>query len=167
MANGSGSSINVVEKFQALSMGEKIILIAGPVLFIISFLPWYHASFGSVEVAGQTFSSGGSISRSGWQSPGAIWSIFAMLIGLAMSGVIIVKSLAKEGTLPDNISGISWPKIMLGAAGVAALFIVIKLISESSHLGFGFFLGIIAVGALVAGAALMYRDEMSGSSPQG
>ena len=74
-----------IEKFKALSIGGKIILVAGVVLFIDGFLPWYSVSLGPL----------GSFTRSGWQSPGAIWSILAILIGLAMSGVIAVKNLAK------------------------------------------------------------------------
>ena len=141
----------MVDKFKALGLGEKIILVAALVLLIDSFLPWYSVDLGPF----------GSFNRSGWQSPGAILSIFAVLIGLAMAGVILVKNLAKEGTLPPNVGGITWPKIQLGAGGVAALFIVIKLLNESSQLAFGFFLGIICVAALAAGGVLMYRDEMA------
>lgn len=146
----------MVDKFKALGLGEKIILVAALVLLIDSFLPWYSVNIGSI--AGVDL---GSVHRNGWESPGGLWSILAVLIGLAMAGVILVKNLAKEGTLPDNISGITWPKIYLGAGAAAALFIVIKIINESSHLGFGFFVGIICVAGLAAGGVLMYRDEMA------
>ncbi len=151
----------MVDKFKALGLGEKIILVAALVLFIDGFLPWYSVDLGPF----------GSFNRSGWQSPGAILSIFAVLIGLAMAGVILVKNLAKEGTIPANVGGITWPKIYLGAGGVAALFVVIKLLNHSGNLSFGFFLGIICVAALAAGGFLMYKDEMaaggSGSSGTG
>lgn len=143
-----------VDKFKGLSLGEKIILIAAVVLFIDGFLPWYSVdlgSFGGVDL--------GSVSRNGWQSPGAMWSILAVLIGLAMAGVIAVKNLAKEGTIPDNISGITWPKIHLGAGAAAALFVLIKLLNHSGNMSFGFFLGIICVAALVVAGALMFREE--------
>ncbi len=145
-----------VDKFKGLSLGEKIIPIAALVLFIAGFLPWYSVNLGSV--GGVDF---GSVHRSGWQSPGAMWSILAILIGLAMAGVVLVKAFAKEGTLPDNVGGITWPRIHLGAAGVAALFIIIKLLDESSNMGFGFFLGIICVAALVVAGALMFREEQA------
>lgn len=149
------SSNDFVEKFKGLGVGAQIIVIAGIILFIVGFLPWYSVDLGPF----------GSVDRNGWESPGAFWSMLAILIGLAMGGLIVARALTAPGTIPDNISGFTWPKILLGAAGVAALFIVIKLINESSHLAFGFYLGILCVAALCAGAYLMYQDEQKGSAP--
>jgi hypothetical protein len=148
------SSNDIVEKFKALGLGGQIIVVAAIVLFIDGFLPWYSVDLGPF----------GSVDRSGWESPGAIWSIFAVLIGLAMGGLIVARALMTPGTIPDNVSGFTWPKILLGAAGVAALFVVIKLINESSYLAFGFYIGIICVAALVAGAFLMFQEEQKGTA---
>jgi hypothetical protein len=49
-----------------------------------------------------------------------------------------------------------------GLAGLAVLCIIIKLINESSHLGFGFFIGIICVAAIAAGAGLLFQAEREG-----
>src|SRR3989304_6287125 len=57
----------LLERFQALSIGEKIIIIAGLVLLIDGFLPWYSVS---AEFAGVKVSA----SANGWESPGALWS---------------------------------------------------------------------------------------------
>src|SRR3990170_1815574 len=95
-----------LEKFMALGIGEKIIVIAGLILFIDGFLPWYDVDLGIV-----------SVTRSGWESPGGIWSILAILLGIAMSGVIAVKALT-EGGIPDNVGGVTWPKILLAVGGV-------------------------------------------------
>ena len=141
----------LLEKFMSLSIGEKIIIIAGVVLFIDGFLPWYSIDLGPF----------GSFTRSGWQSPGAFWSMLAILIGIAMSGVVAVK-ISTEGVIPENVGGFSWPKIFLGGGVATAVLILIKLLNESSHLGFGFFIGIICVVALAAGGFLMYREEMAG-----
>jgi hypothetical protein len=136
-----------IEKFNALSLGEKIIIPAGAVLFICGFLPWYSVDLGVV-----------SVSRNGWESPGAIWSILAILVGLGMAGVVVVKNL---GTMevPDNVGGFTWPKIYLGAGLAALLFLLIKLANESSYLGFAFYLGIIAAAALAVAGFLMFREE--------
>ncbi|MCH7484387.1 MAG: TfoX/Sxy family protein, partial [Chloroflexi bacterium] len=69
-----------------MGLGEKIILVAGPLLFIDSFLRWYNFSFEGLGISL-------SVSRSGWQSPGAIWSILAVLIGLVMFGLIAADTL--------------------------------------------------------------------------
>ena len=140
-----------LEKFMALGVGEKIIVIAGLVLFIDGFLPWYDVDLGPF----------GSVTRNAWESPGAIWSMLALLIGIAMSGVIAVKALT-EGVIPDNVGGVTWPKILLGGGVAAALLVLIKLLNESSYMGFGFYIGIICAAALAVGGALLYREEMAG-----
>lgn len=144
----------MIEKFNALSLGEKIIVIAAVALFIIGFLPWYHAG-GRVEVGGVTVADI-SVNRNAWQSPGAIWSMLAVIIGLAMAAVILARQMAAAGTLPDQVGGLSWPQIFLGGSVVAAVCVLIKLLNHSGDLGLGFFLGIIAVAALVVGGYLVY-----------
>jgi hypothetical protein len=137
-----------IEKFNALSLGEKIILPAGVVLFIVGFLPWYSVDLG-------TF---GTYSRNGWESPGAFWSIMAILIGLAMAAVVVVKNLGTVA-VPDNVGGVTWPKIHLGAGVAALVLVLIKFLNENSSMGFAFYLGIIAAAALAAGGFLMFREE--------
>ncbi len=145
----------LIERLKALSVGEKIIIIAGVILFIDGFLPWYSVSLGPL----------GSVTRSGWQSPGAIWSILAVFIGLAMAGVVVLKGLT-EVEIPDNVGGASWPKILLGGGVAALAFVLIKLLNESSFLGFAFYLGIITAGALAVAGFLMFREE-SATGPAG
>ncbi len=145
-------SINIQESFQKMPLGEKIILIASPLLLIDSFLPWYHVSFGVL----------GSVSRSGWQSPGAIWSILAMLCGLVMGGIVIASRFTSM-KMPELPAGVTWARVHLGLAVAAAIFILLKIVDESSHMSFGFFLGIILVAALVAGAGLLFQAERGGT----
>lgn len=146
----------LMERFKLLSIGEKIIIIAAVVLFIDGFLPWYSVDLGPF----------GSVTRNGWESPGAIWSILAILIALGMAGVVVLKGLA-EVDIPENVGGLSWPRILLGGGVAALLFLLVKLLNESSHMGFAFYLGIIAAVALAAAGALMYRQEMaSGGGPE-
>src|SRR3990172_3491688 len=143
----------LLERFNALSIGEKIIVIAGLVLLIDGFLPWYSVSIGPY-----------SASASGWESPGAIWSMLAVLIGLAMAAVVVLNGLT-DVEIPDNVGGQSWPRILLGGGVAALVLVVIKFLNESSNLGFGFYLGIIAAGALPAGGFLMFREESAAGPP--
>ncbi len=138
----------IVEKFMALGVGEKIILIAGVVLLIDGFLPWYSIDLGQF----------GTFTRNGWESPGAIWSVLAIFIGLAMGTAVVLKGLT-EVEIPENVGGLSWPRILLGGGVAALVLVVIKFLNESSNLGFGFYLGIIAAAALAAGGLLMFREE--------
>jgi hypothetical protein len=154
-------SINIQERFKQMSLGEKIILIAAPLLLIDSFLPWYHVSVDFGFGLGST-----SINRSGWQSPGALWSILAVLAAIVMFAQI---ALARFTTvqMPALPQGLTWPRVHAGLAGFAVLCILIKLVNESSHLGFGFFIGIILVAALAVGAGLMFQAERQGAMDGG
>lgn len=142
---------DIMEKFKALALGEKVILVAALVLFIDGFLNWYSVS---IEFGG--FSA--SASASGWDAPGAIWSVLAILVGLAMAAVIVVKALS-PGTIPDNISGFTWPKILLGAGAATCVLVLIKFLNHSGDLAYGFFIGIVCVVALAAGGFLMFQEE--------
>lgn len=150
-------SINIQESMNKMPLGEKIIVPAALVLLIDSFLPWYKVSY-DLGVLGS-----GSISRSGWQSPGAIWSILAVLIGVVMAAIIILQRFTSV-KLPALPQGLTWARVQAGLAGVAVLSILLKIIGESSHLGFGFFIGIICVAALAAGAGLLFQAEREGGA---
>jgi len=147
-------SANIQEQFQKMGLGEKIILIAGPLLFIDSFLRWYNFSFEGLGISL-------SVSRSGWQSPGAIWSILAVLIGLVMFGLIAAVRFGNV-KMPDLPQGVTWARLHLGLGAAAVLFVVIKFVNESSNLSYGFFIGIILVVALAAGGFLLYQEEQQG-----
>jgi hypothetical protein len=137
-----------IEKFNALSVGEKIILPAGVILFILGFLPWYSVDLGPF----------GSWSHNGWQSPASFWSILAILIGLAMAVVVGLKAFSTV-VVPDNVGGVTWPKIHLAAGVVALVFLLIKFLGNHDSTAYGLYLGIIAAAALAAGGFLMFREE--------
>ena len=136
-----------IGRFKAMSAAEKVIITAGVLLFVVGFLPWYSISIGPI-----------SWTANGWESPGAMWSILAILIGLAMASAVALRNLT-EVEIPDNLGGLSWPKILLGGGVAALVLVVIKLLNESSSMGFGFYVGIIAAAGLAAAGFLMYREE--------
>lgn len=142
-----------IEGIKALGVWEKITLAAGAVLFVAGFLPWYSISVGSV-----------TFSRNGWQSPGAMWSVLAILIGMALAAVVALRKLS-DANIPEEIGGLTWPKIHLGAGTAALVFLAIKFLNESSYLGFGFYLGFLAAAALTLAGFLMYREEKEGRTP--
>jgi hypothetical protein len=136
-----------IGRFKAMSVAEKVIITAGVLLFVVGFLPWYSISIGPI-----------SWTANGWESPGAMWSILAILIGLAMASAVALRNLT-EVEIPDNLGGLSWPKILLGGGVAALVLVVIKFLNESSSMGFGFYVGIIAAAGLAAAGFLMYREE--------
>lgn len=141
-----------MDKLNALSLGEKLIVGGGILMLIASFLPWY-----SVDLGIEGF---GSITRNGWESPGAIWSILATLIAVVMAGAVLALRFGNMNA-PD-MGSITLGQAFLGAGAAVAVFVLLKLINESSSIAFGFFLGIIAAAALAAGGYLLYTEEKSG-----
>jgi hypothetical protein len=153
-------------EFKSLADGQKTIVVAAVVLFIAGFLPWYHVG-GSVTVGGVSIGNLPSINRNGWQSPGAMWSVLPILIGLAMAAVVVVRKVGKEGTLPNDVGGVTWPKILLGGGIAGLVCLALKLLNHSGNLSYGFYLGFVAVAALAVGGYLEYRAETPQLPPGG
>jgi hypothetical protein len=142
-----------MDKINALSTGEKLVGAAGILLFLDSLiLPWYKVSFSFAGFAGS------SVSRSGWESPGAIWSIIAALIGLALFGVIVLTKFTTV-QMPALPQGITWGMVYLGGSALAVLCIIIKWINENSYISYGFWLGFILALVMLAGGYLLYSEE--------
>lgn len=115
---------------------DRMILIAGVLFFIDSFLPWYGVSFGPA-----------SVNISGWSSGGlAVLSILFALAALALAIVRVAKvniSLpAKDGVL------------YLTFGGGALLFALLRLVTETNFTKFGLYL------AVILGIALAYAGWM-------
>lgn len=140
-----------MDKFNTMSNGEKLIVGGGVVLLIASFLPWYKISFDFGEFGG------GSVSASGWEAPGALWSILAVFCAVAMVAVIVLPKFANV-QLPD-LGSITWPQALLGLGAAALVFVILKFINESSYLSFGFYIGFLATLALAAGGYLYFTES--------
>lgn len=136
-----------MDKLNTLTNGEKLIAGGGVLMLIASFLPWYKIDLFDVV----------SVSRNGWQSPGAIWSLLAVVIGVAMAVAILGPKFANL-QLPD-LGSITWPQAHLGLGAAALIFVILKFINESSYMSFGFYLGILAALALAAGGYLYYTEN--------
>ena len=143
-----------MDMINQLSMGQKLIAVGGIALLIFSFLPWHHYNIG-FSIPGVS----ASLNRSAWQSPDAIWSILAVLIGLLMA--LVVLSRLANVNLPD-LGSVTWGQLMLGAGFAVLILVIIKFLAHTGSLGFGFYLGFLAAVALAAGGYLMYTEERGG-----
>ena len=142
-----------MDKLNALTLPEKLIAGGGVLMLIASFLPWYKVSFLQA-----------SVGYSGWEGPGSLWSTLAVIIGVLMAGHVLG---TKLGNLSLPAPGkYSWAMVHVAGGAAVVLFIFLKLISESSYMSIGFFLGIIAAGLLAAGGYLMYNEERTGTVRQ-
>ncbi len=153
-----------------LSRGDQIIGISGIVLLISSIFDWLGAtvSVGSKGIPGLSASG----SQNAWHFT-LCW--LAVLIGVALAVYVVLKAAGVE--IPDKLGSVPLAQVLLGLAGVALLFVLIKIIagpnlpsvpagiSISKDRKFGIFLGLIATAGLTAGAFLNFQESQKGSSP--
>lgn len=142
-----------MERINELSTGEKLIAGGGIVLLIASFLPWYKvsASFGDFSV---------SASANGWEAPGAVFSILAVIIGVVLAGAVLGPKFGNM-QLPA-LGSITWGQAFAGGGIATIVLVIIKFLNESDSLSYGFYVGLIAAAALAAGGYLMYSEEKTG-----
>lgn len=132
-----------------LTTSDKIIAGSGIVLFIAYFLPWFKVDFG---IGGSASASGGDV--------GFFWATLPMLLGLLAAGAVIANKLF-DVKLPDL--PIPWGQAFLGAGGLAALLVVLKLLigedpSSIVKRSFGLFLAALAAIGLAAGGFLKFQE---------
>jgi hypothetical protein len=133
----------------SITMPRKVLLVAALVLLVDSFLPWYHVSVSALGVHV-------SANASGWHEVGTVvWLLTIVLL--------VVEACRIFGVLPlDEARG---ELLSLAVAAITLVFGVIYVIQRLSdgHLGFGFYIGVVALVALAYGAYGMYRagDAMS------
>jgi hypothetical protein len=140
-----------VENLNKLSTAEKAIAGGGILMLIASFFNWWGGS-----IAGTSFGS------SGWGSPGAIWSVLAILVCIALAGLVLATKFGNVN-MPDLPENVTWGKIFGGAAVAVVVLMLLKAwqISAEDAGGFqiGFFLGLIAAAAVVYGGYTIYSEE--------
>ena len=136
-----------------LTPGEIVTAVSGVLLLVFSFFKWYSVDLGPF----------GDFSRNGWQSPGALWSVLAILIGIVLAAHVIVEKLSGVD-LPDRLGSIGWGVVHLAGGALALLFLIIKLINHSSDSAIGLYLGILCGVGLLAGGYMMAKE--AGELPQ-
>jgi hypothetical protein len=138
-----------------LTMGDKIVAGTGIGLFIsLLFFPWHNIDFGF----------GASFSRSGVQSPNAIWGWLALLLAIALAGSILAEKLGGV-SLPDL--PVPWHDARFyGAIAVIAL-LLLKLLLEFDFLGFGAWLSILLGAGMAYGGFLIKQEgpASTGAAP--
>jgi hypothetical protein len=114
------------------------LILGGLALFLVIdllFLPWY-----SVSAFGIT------VTISATSAPYAIWGILALLLDIAFLSDLLVERFG--GAQLPAIGG-SRARTRAALAGGTLFFLVIKFLSETSDVGVGCWLGLLAAIALV------------------
>ncbi|PRZ41960.1 hypothetical protein CLV47_10788 [Antricoccus suffuscus] len=132
--------MNMNERLAGISMPRKIVAGAGVVLLINSFLPWYHISIGGF----------GGASASGWHGLGVItW--------LLVIGLLAIEGARAGGVLPLNDGQAELASLAASAGAVVfgLIYVIVRL--SDGHLGFGFYIGILALAGLAYGALRLFQ----------
>jgi hypothetical protein len=128
-------------KMMAARGADRMILVAGLLFLVDSFLPWYGADLGIVSVNAKGWSSGGL----------AVLSILFALGALLLAATQVA---GMKMTLPMK-TGMAY--LILG--GGAFVFALLRFITETNLTKFGLYIAIV-LGAVLAYAGYMkYKAE--------
>jgi hypothetical protein len=128
-----------------LNKGEQFVVVAGALLLLslLSF-PWHR-----VAIAGPF---GGTIRRTGLQSPNALQGTLAFLVTVGMVAQVVMTRFTNQKVNPALAR-------LQPAAGLAVVGLLAwKLAAETTYLSVGAYLGILLAGALAYGGFLMAKE---------
>ena len=147
-----------------LSPGNIVILVAGAVMLVASFLAFYTIeTFGDLDIDFETgevdFDGGGDEeSINAWDGDfGFPVTTLPALLGTAMAVVVALTAFAKVN-VPERVLGFSWNQIHLLLGAQAFLMMLAWLITDGPDKGIGFWLMLLGSIALVVGAVLRDRE---------
>jgi hypothetical protein len=148
-----------------LSTANLVILVAGVVMLIASFLAFNKFSRPSVTIGNVHI--GGTVSYSAWSSHYFLIATIPALIGIVMAAHVALTAFAPQVKLPDQVLGLTWTQIHLVLGFQATIMMLAFLIQDTSVLskGIGLFLMLIAAIGLLVGAVLRMQEKPSGSTP--
>jgi hypothetical protein len=126
-----------MEQFKSLPLGRQLILGAGVLLLIDTFLPWQKVSLGSLSYS--------------WTAWHGFWGVLLGLMTIALVAWVAARVFGVElpASVPDGL-------VTLALGGGILLFAVIKNISDN-YSAWGSYLGIILAAGVAAGAWLTFQ----------
>src|SRR5690242_849055 len=115
-----------------LSPGNLVILVAGVVMFIASFLAFNRYSRASVNIG--SLHIGGTISYSAWSSHYFLIATIPALLGIVMAAHVALTTFAPQVRLPDQVLGLTWTQIHLVLGFQATIMMLAFLIRDTGIL---------------------------------
>lgn len=133
-----------MKKFGALSRGTKLVLVAGPVLFLSLFFNWQmlRVDYGPSGVA--------KMPQDGWDA----WGLLIGLLVIATVTLVVLRRLTSVEMADD----VPWETITLGLGVTAFGIAVLKSLTDadSTWLSYAF----VAVAGVLAAGTYLVRAEM-------
>jgi len=139
-----------MKRFRSLSLGTKLVLVAGPVLFIGLFFTWQtlRIDYGPAGVA--------DLPQDGWD----FWGLVIGALSIATVALVVLRRLTEVGMSDD----VRWETIIL-CLGVAAFAIaLLKSLTDagSTWVSYGF---VAVAGVLAAGTYLLWAETRTDGAP--
>ena len=163
-----------------LSPAAIVIMAAGVVALIASFLAFYKYSYGGSAISAAERQAaknlgiplpGGTDSYSAWSHQAPLLfpvSVLPALFGIVMALQIALTSFANV-KLPEKVLGFTWKQIHLVLGAQAALMMLLYVIVDKrgASYGAGFWLMFLASIGLVVGAVMLTREAApaTGTAP--
>lgn len=139
-----------MERFNALARGTKLVLLAGPVLFVSLFFNWQtlKIDYGPAGIAEQ---------------PQDGWDAWGLLIGLLVIATVVLVVLVHM-TEVEMSEDVPWESVTLALGAVTFALAVLKSVTDanSTWASYGF---VAAAGALAAGTYLNWAETRIDRSP--
>ncbi|MBA2283690.1 MAG: hypothetical protein M3527_04395 [Actinomycetota bacterium] len=140
-----------------LTLGDKIVAATGIVLLItLVVLPWH--SIDLCEGLGDTGGLGISCSfkRTAIQSPNGFFGLLALLLTIAIVAAVLIRKLTTTDlpTLP-----VGWGKAIFFGSLAALALLLLKLVIETTALGFGSYLAILLAAGMAYGGFLLSKED--------
>jgi hypothetical protein len=122
---------------------EDLMVAAGGLILAIGLLafPWFSVSFGGLTATAVATSSSGGI-----------WAVLALIVLVAVIVDLLLARWSPATAIPTTQLGRE--KTRAAAVGLVVVLMVIKLISHTGNYGWGFFVDIVLLVVVAAGAWL-------------
>ena len=141
-----------------LTSADRILLVAGGLFFIDSFLPWFRFCVPSVTLGGIT--AGGCVSTSAWGYPAGFLGALAALFALALVAWIVVSALGMSLNL--GIPAATLSTILVG--GTFGFGVLKFIFSITKNPALGTWIGLIMLLAIGYGGYMKMQEPKPVSS---
>lgn len=133
-----------MQKLKSLSLGSKLVLVAGPLLFVGLFFDWQtlRVDYGPAGVA--------ELPQDGWDA----WGLLIGLLAIATVTIVVLRRLTEVEMSED----VPWERLTLAFGAAAFALSVVKSLTDDNSTWVSYVF-VVAAGALAAGSYLVWAES--------
>lgn len=138
-----------MKKFRSLSLGTKLVLLAGPILFVSLFFTWQQlrVDYGPAGVA--------ELPQDGWD----VWGLAVGLLTIAIVTIVALRRLTEVEMSGD----VPWERLTFGLGVGAFALVVLKSLTDADSTWTSYVFAAVA-GVLAAGTYLLWTETREGGA---